>query len=462
MPEESVEMPHEQASDAGTSNSFPLTEASGGQQPIDESYPFIEAAGSAPATVVKAKTQIQEKLRAKFPLQEIVFPDGKVVYRDMRPAIPNSDHDEPVISMVGAFGDQKDVGDTMAGVVAGGEHVITLDFEGKGRRVKGEDGYSRELNRQAKLLGQFIEKMPQTKVKLVGHSMATIRIVSMLKHMPHLRTRVDGVIVISPMGLGGKDNAVSIVRRRLKENEKAKDFSDEQKEKEAIYGEQAKNFMLNNIERTVREVVGMGGADIYDDFQRLHEWGIPAVIIQGDTDELNASQRIWKNIAEKSVGGNRWGQPSLIRPEKTKKPNISEYLVDLAEQAERASEIAERVKKASEMGEDIQIAEEDLPRKGKRPIRAKDLTPEEAGIAKQFIDRELAITQKARERGDYPTVPISMVGGGHEIYANDRMSGIILDAIKKIRAKNVGKAQLADVREEFASEAPLEPPVSEA
>ncbi len=418
---EGPQVPQEAAIDSQISHSFPLVEAAGGMPP----------------------TPSQEELREKFPLQEIEFPNGKVVFRNMLPMNPNSE--DAVVSLVGSMANQKDIGHTMAGVVAGGEHVYTLDFEGKGRRVKGEEGYSRELNRQAKLLGEFIDQLPQKKVILTGQSMSAITITSMLRHMSRLRSRIEGVIVASPMGMGGKDNVASLAwRNRAEGVRKGEQLTDEQKVKEREYEAQGKEFVAHNKERVAREVLGMADADIYDDFQQLEEWGIPAIIIQGDLDELNSSQRVWDNIAERSGGGNRWGQPSLIRPEETERQTIQERLADLADQAERA-------------------AVGDLSRKGEGPIMAKDLTPEEAAIAKEYIDKELALTQKAREEGIYPTAPIVMVGGGHEIYANDRMSKIFLREISTIRnsSKNEEEAHISAVRGELTSETPSRPGVDQ-
>lgn len=414
------EIPQEQAQGVIASTSLTSTEA-GGQQSIGDFYPIVEAAGGMPPTPTL------EELREKFPLQEIEFPNGKVVFRDMLPVNPNSE--DAVVSLVGSMANQKDIGHTMAGVVAGGEHVYTLDFEGKGRRVRGEEGYSGELNRQAKLLGNFVDQLPQGKVILSGQSMSAITITSMLKHMPHLRPRIEGVIVVSPMGMGGKDNVASLAwRNRAEGVRKGEQLTDEQKVKEREYEAQGKEFVAHNKERVAREVIGMADADIYDDFQQLEEWGIPAVVIQGDLDELNSSQRVWENTARQAGTELRdINTPSLIRPE---------------------------------------LAPTDPP------IAAKDLKPEEAAAAKQFIDKELAITQKAKEEGVYPTVPTVMVAGGHEIYADNRMSGIFLREIANIRNRSKKEeeskavveeeTQISGIREELVSEAASESEVDQA
>ncbi len=341
---------------------------------IDESYQLEEIAGHQPP------------MTERFPLQTKEFSNGKIVYRDLMPQTPNTPEDIPIISMVGWAVNQKEIGHTMEGVVKGGEHVITLDFEGSGRRVKGEGGYSRELNRQAKLLAEFINTLPQKKVDLIGLSMATITILSMIKHRPDIRDRIGSVIFVSPMGLGGPDNIVDLIKRQNAENKrKEKQMSPEDKAHEAVAAAQANDFFKHNKERATYEGFGMAMADIYEDLNLLKELGIKTAIIQGEQDLVNSAKRLEGNMILQT--GYMQGEDPGLWVER----------------------------------DDIKASDHDM-------------TLVEKETVKEHFRRKEEYAKLIQEKGKMPPVDaVIWTQGGHEIYAKDSMKKIILRTLDYLR-----------------------------
>ena len=352
-----------------------------------------------------------QQLHEKFPIQTVDFKNGSIAYHDMIPEIPRSETDIPTLSLVGWGIDQKGFGNVVHGLYEAGEHVVTVDFEGSGQRVKGQPGSSTEINRQAKLLAGFIKLLPQEKVKLLAHSKAALVVEEMLRNRPDIASRVDMVIEISPMGKGGKDNLIGLGLRQKAEMDRVKKIVEKGEEYEGMSNEETviarerkamsekragkmvKDFVLKNPERALREVVGMAKSDSYDAIRFMKSLGIKVALIQGEDDVLNSNERVWRTIKFES-GFIEQPDPSMRLNDEV---NFSSGKVDEGE---------------------------------KEKLR-------------EFFRRKEATRDRIISEGRWPAMDsITQTAGGHDIYGKDSLPQVILKTIDALENPQNYKREL--------------------
>ena len=352
---------------------------------------------------------LRERLQSQFPLKFVETPHGLAAVRDFIPEEPVREEDIPMITMVGFGMNQKDIGSAEAGLHALGQHTITVDIEGEGEGIENADGRSPEIVRQAEILFEILEGLPQERFFLLGQSISSLVMDTVLDMHPELTPRVAGYISMSGMGKGGKDNVAKLAGRQFQEgvravlpkneNGKVKYYDDvkrflngrswsrhihpankEEVTKRDLSDELPNDFygmmgghVWNNKGRAKEEIIAMAQADEYEALKRIKAQGVQVGLIQGEEDMLNSTNRVWDRIGQGTESA--W-----------KKLGLKDYLGD--------------------------------PKYRDKKIRA----------GSKIWNRD---TENEAPPYDY----ILMVGGGHETYARDEMPKKIIRMADQMLAK---------------------------
>jgi pimeloyl-ACP methyl ester carboxylesterase len=260
--------------------------------------PKVEQARIAP------ETPQRESLDEKFPLQTMEFGKiGKVAFRDIKPEITRPGGETPMVMMTGWAMNQEVIGNTTEALVEAGQRVVPFDIDGGGKGVDGVGDSSAEINRQGELLKKWMESRPDGKFHLVGQSMSALVVLAMIENNPDIADKIASVVLVSPMGLGGKDNLPGLLSRQGAETERnnAREKTDEDRKIEPRIAKAFKDFMLHHPIRAAKEGFAMAGSDEYNILNLLKAKGVRVGIIQGAQDQLNSSQRVVENIARQTV-----------------------------------------------------------------------------------------------------------------------------------------------------------------
>lgn len=263
---------------------------------METEAPKVEQATTAP------EEPQRESLDEKFPLQTMEFGKiGKVVFRDVKPETLREGGDVPIVMMTGWAMNQEVIGNTTKGLYEAGQRVVPFDITGGGKGVEGMSQFT-EINRQGDLLKKWIEGRSDEKFHLVGQSMSALVLLSMIENNPDIADKIASVVLVSPMGLGGKDSLPGLLKRQGDETKRnnSREKTDEDKQIESRVAKSFKEFLLHHPIRAAKEGFAMAGADEYDVLNLLQEKGIKTAIIQGDLDKLNSSERVWNKIGEGS------------------------------------------------------------------------------------------------------------------------------------------------------------------
>lgn len=233
-----------------------------------------------------------QNIEDSFPLHTLTLDKGNVKYRDIEAEHPRNEANTPLLMMTGWAMNQEVVGNTIKGLHEKGARAVPVDFEGSKLSIDDE----------ADMLASLLTEMKEEKVDVLGQSMAAVTVLSMIEQHPELRAKIGKVLLVSPMGLGGKDSILGLGKRQLDEIRRDSKV-EKNEERQAInkkVGESFGRFLRGNPLRAVKEIWGMKGADKYDVLEILKASGIKTAIIQGDLDRLNSSERVWNKIGEGS------------------------------------------------------------------------------------------------------------------------------------------------------------------
>lgn len=330
----------------------------------------------------------RESLDDKFPLHTLTLDKGNIKYRDIEPDNPRAPENRPLLMLTGWAMNQEVVGNTVKGLYEKGAHPVPVDFEGGKLGIGGE----------AEMLATLLRGMKDEKVDILGQSMAAITVLSMIEKHPELRDKIGKVLLVSPMGLGGKDSLLGLGKRQLDEI-KRDGKVEKNEERQAInkrVGESFGRFLKGSLPRAVKEIWGMKGADKYAVLDVLKESGIKTAIIQGDLDQLNSSERVWDNISRQSVAGENARD---IRGKDGKEMPTPEYL--------RINDSDDEQTKARKLQEFVAF--------------------------KERINRE---------NNDPPFDSITMTAGGHEIHGPRIMADKIIQTLDSLDNEFEGGANL--------------------
>lgn len=213
------------------------------------------------------------------------------------------------MTLLGWTNKQDIIENTVRGLVYDqGQRVIPVDVEGGGKGVKIDGTNSSEINRQAALLKDWLEKRPEQKINLLGQSMSALTVLVLIDNYPELSDRIDSMIFVSPMGLGGKKGfkrlASGFLSETMVRSPKRKKNSEDIKLEPIVAKTFIKSLVGHPI-RHIKEVMAMASADEYEVLYQLKERGIKVGIIQS-VDDLAAdneslSDQITERATEKST-----------------------------------------------------------------------------------------------------------------------------------------------------------------
>ncbi len=299
--------------------------------------PTVEQAPS------KSEIHASETLGEKYPLQTMEFGKlGAVSFRDIAPEMPRPEGEIPMVMMTGWAMNQDVIGNTTQALIEAGQRVVPFDIKGGGKGVEGVGDSSEEINRQGELLKKWIEQSGNEKLHLVGQSMSALVLLSMLENNPDMVDKVASVVLVSPMGLGGKDSLPALIKRQQEETKRnnAREKTDEDRLIEPRVAKSFKEFMLHHPFRMTKEGLAMAGADEYNVLNLLKARGLKVGIIQGAQDQLNSTQRVVENIARQAVAN------SSVRPELIGEDGIEKIPEELKILPTDSEEEANRKRKA--------------------------------------------------------------------------------------------------------------------
>lgn len=287
----------------------------------------------------------QENLDDRFPQQTMEFSNGKVSFRDIKPEIMREGGDIPIVMMAGWAMNQEVVGNTTRGLCDKGQRVIPLDIAGGATSIIGRAG--NEIDRQGKLLYEWVKSQPNQKFRFAPQSMAALVVLSMVEKHPDIADQIDGVVMLSPMGLAGKGSEHTAgvsnpndekkppyeIGLKQKIGEKVKSYlpfvsmynlaarkstEDTRNKKRPKTEEDAQieervmesfwNSIKHNPVKSVREISEMARANEYEILGLLKEKGIKVSIIQGAQDRLNSMQGLVENISRQAASSDAVGE----------------------------------------------------------------------------------------------------------------------------------------------------------
>jgi pimeloyl-ACP methyl ester carboxylesterase len=363
-----------------------------------------------------AEEKPEENFNDKFPRQTMEFPNGKVMFREIKPETLREGGNIPMVMMTGWAMNQEVIGNTTKGLYESGQTVVPFDIEGGGKGVKGVEDSLGEINRQGELLKKWMESRGDEKFNLVGQSMSALVVLAMIENNPEIADKIASVVLVSPMGLGGKDNLPSLIKRQMAETKRnsAVEKTDESKVIEKRVAKSFKDFLLHHPIRAAKEGFAMAGSDEYDVLNLLRDRGLKVGIIQGAQDQLNSNQRVVENIARQAVAN------SNVRPEL--------------------------------IGED---GMEKIPDELK--IFPTDTKEEVLRKQKAIFDIKMELN---RTENPVPIDTFKFVEGGHEIFGPEAIAKKILRTVdylsedsKKKQIEQQDAHELSQTREELAREA---------
>ncbi len=352
--------------------------------------PSIEQAPNTP------EVHASESLAEKYPLQTMEFGKlGTVSFRDIAPEMPRPGGEVPMVMMTGWAMNQDVIGNTTQALVEAGQRVVPFDIKGGGKGVEGVGDTSAEINRQGELLKKWIEQSGNEKLHLVGQSMSALVLLSMLENNPDMVDKVASVVLVSPMGLGGKDSLPALIKRQGEETKRnnAREKSDEDKQIESRVAKSFKEFMLHHPFRMTKEGFAMAGADEYNVLNLLKSRGLKVGIIQGAQDQLNSSQRVVENIARQAVAN------SSVRPELIGADGMEKIPEELKILSTDSEEEANRKRKTIiDIKMELQRTENKVPIDSFKLVEGGHEIFGPRAIAKKLIDSVDYLTQGGEEQ----------------------------------------------------------------
>lgn len=284
--------------------------------------------------------------------------------------------------------------------------MVPFDIKGGGKGVEGVGDSSEEINRQGELLKKWMEQSGNEKFHLVGQSMSALVLLSMLENNPDMADKVASVVLVSPMGLGGKDSLPALLKRQQEETKRnnAREKTDEDKQIEPMVAKSFKEFMLHHPFRMTKEGLAMAGADEYNVLNLLKARGLKVGIIQGAQDQLNSSQRVVENIARQAVAN------SSVRPGLVGEDGIEK------------------------IPEELKILPTDSEEEANRKRKA-------------IIDIKMELQ---RTENKVPIDSFKFVEGGHEIFGPRAIAKKLIDSVDFLTRDNQEKQMAAEDAQELA------------
>lgn len=352
--------------------------------------PSVEQAPKTP------EVHASEGLSEKYPLQTMEFGKlGTVSFRDIAPEMPRPGGEIPMVMMTGWAMNQDVIGNTTQALVEQGQRVVPFDIKGGGKGVEGVGDTSAEINRQGELLKKWIEQSGNEKLHLVGQSMSALVLLSMLENNPDMVDKVASVVLVSPMGLGGKDSLPALIKRQQEETKRnnAREKTAEDGQIESRVAKSFKEFMLHHPFRMTKEGFAMAGADEYNVLNLLKSRGLKVGIIQGAQDQLNSSQRVVENIARQSVAN------SNVRPELIGDDGMEKIPEELKILPTDSEEEANRKRKAIiDIKMELQRTENRVPIDSFKLVEGGHEIFGPRAIAKKLIDSVDYLTRRGEEQ----------------------------------------------------------------
>lgn len=243
---------------------------------------------------------------------------------------------------------------------------------------------------------------PEDQVNVVGQSMAAITMLRAIEKYPELAVKIKNFIEVSPMGLGGKDNLPSLMKRKNADDKRynSSEKTDEDKSVDEVVMKNFFDFIIHHPAMAAQEGFGMAGADEYNVLNLLKSQGIGVGLIQGAQDLLNSNERVLENIARQAVEGSKV-RPELIGPDGKEK--LPEELTVLDTDTEEVKN--EKRRKIIEIKMELQ-----------------------------------------RTQNRVPIDSLKVVEGGHEIFGQKRLVRKILSSIDELDKERTVEDTVASIK----------------
>lgn len=273
--------------------------------------------GSAPAVEQSPKSSFESQFSNK---QKLKTPEGNLTFVDIKPERETGDK-TPILVIPGWSITLKTEKPLLQSLHNSGIHTIAVELPRFGGKVEGKEEIPAEVVRQAELLARLISERPVgEKIDVVGQSMATMSLLAAAKIEPGILSRIRNVVFVSPAGISGNDNIANLASRWLaKHVPQDTAYLLRGKWNIAVMSLESGKYMRNPL-RTLKEAVAISQSDDYDALQILRDSGVRVALMQGQSDRLTPTKKLWRRIGkntesafektEDTPSGYRWKGPN--------------------------------------------------------------------------------------------------------------------------------------------------------
>lgn len=252
---------------------------------------------------MEAAPEQQESIQNTFEAQlsnrqSLKTPEGYLTFVDIEPDGEIQDP-TPLVVIPGWAITLRTQNPLLSALHASNEHLVAVEFPRSGGNVENKDGIPAEVIRRAHLIAELIRQRPEDQLDIVGQSMAAMALLAAAKIEPQILSKIRNVILVSPAGISGDDNFVKLVGRYLA-GHLPQDTASLLRGRwnMAVMSLESSKYIGKNPLRTLKEASAISRSDDYDALQVLKDAGVRVALMQGQTDRLTPTTKLWRRIGK--------------------------------------------------------------------------------------------------------------------------------------------------------------------